>query len=122
MDNRSRLLHTVGQARFRRPEGANDAFLMGGFKSLNETALANRQFARAFAVGVTGFEPATSSSRTMRATKLRHTPMAFKADEQSIRVGPDQPFDDETHRRCPGRAARASHGDVRVAGTRLGHE
>ena len=27
-------------------------------------------------VGVTGFEPATSSSRTMRATKLRHTPMA----------------------------------------------
>ena len=56
----------------------------------------------------------------MRATKLRHTPMAFKADEQSIRVGPDQPFDDETHRRCPGRAARASHGDVRVAGTRLG--
>ena len=27
-------------------------------------------------VGVTGFEPATSSSRTTRATKLRHTPMA----------------------------------------------
>src|SRR3712207_4262307 len=27
-------------------------------------------------VGVTGFEPATSSSRTKRATKLRHTPMA----------------------------------------------
>ena len=27
-------------------------------------------------VGVTGFEPATSSSRTMRATKLRHTPIA----------------------------------------------
>ena len=26
-------------------------------------------------VGVTGFEPATSSSRTMRATKLRHTPI-----------------------------------------------
>jgi hypothetical protein len=25
-------------------------------------------------VGVTGFEPATSSSRTTRATKLRHTP------------------------------------------------
>src|SRR5690606_22257096 len=25
-------------------------------------------------VGVTGFEPATSSSRTRRATKLRHTP------------------------------------------------
>ena len=27
-----------------------------------------------FTVGVTGFEPATSSSRTKRATKLRHTP------------------------------------------------
>jgi hypothetical protein len=26
-------------------------------------------------VGVTGFEPATSSSRTKRATKLRHTPV-----------------------------------------------
>ncbi len=25
-------------------------------------------------VGVTGFEPTTSSSRTMRATKLCHTP------------------------------------------------
>lgn len=25
-------------------------------------------------VGVTGFEPATSSSRTKRATKLRHIP------------------------------------------------
>ena len=29
-------------------------------------------------VGVTGFEPATSSSRTKRATKLRHTPMVHK--------------------------------------------
>jgi hypothetical protein len=28
-------------------------------------------------VGVTGFEPATSSSRTTRATKLRHTPLEF---------------------------------------------
>ena len=27
-----------------------------------------------FAVGVAGFEPTTSSSRTKRATKLRHTP------------------------------------------------
>ncbi len=26
-------------------------------------------------VGMTGFEPATSSSRTTRATKLRHIPM-----------------------------------------------
>jgi hypothetical protein len=29
-----------------------------------------------YLVGVTGFEPATSSSRTKRATKLRHTPVA----------------------------------------------
>ena len=27
-----------------------------------------------YLVGVTGIEPATSSSRTMRATRLRHTP------------------------------------------------
>ena len=30
-----------------------------------------------FLVGVTGFEPATSSSRTMRATKLRYTPKTY---------------------------------------------
>ena len=29
-------------------------------------------------VGVTGFEPATSSSRTKRATKLRYTPKISK--------------------------------------------
>ena len=29
-------------------------------------------------VGVTGFEPAASSSRTTRATKLRHTPWVAK--------------------------------------------
>jgi hypothetical protein len=28
-------------------------------------------------VGVTGFEPAASSSRTTRATKLRYTPIVF---------------------------------------------
>ena len=28
-------------------------------------------------VGVTGFEPATSSSRTKRATKLRYTPLKW---------------------------------------------
>ena len=44
-------------------------------------------------VGVTGFEPATSSSRTTRATKLRHTPKAPRADEQSIRVARYQPFE-----------------------------
>jgi hypothetical protein len=34
----------------------------------------NVTLTRHFTVGVTGFEPATSSSRTKRATKLRHTP------------------------------------------------
>ena len=38
-------------------------------------ALADRSWSRADLVGVTGFEPAASSSRTKRATKLRHTPM-----------------------------------------------
>ena len=33
---------------------------------------------RVFVVGVTGFEPATSSSRTKRATKLRYTPIIIK--------------------------------------------
>lgn len=28
-------------------------------------------------VGVTGFEPATSPSRTVRATELRHTPTLY---------------------------------------------
>ena len=30
-----------------------------------------------FAVGVTGFEPATSCSQSRRATKLRYTPLLF---------------------------------------------
>ena len=30
----------------------------------------------AFVVGVAGFEPAASWTRTMRDTKLRHTPIA----------------------------------------------
>ena len=34
-------------------------------------------------VGVTGFEPATSSSRTKRATKLRHTPWQSLPRESS---------------------------------------
>ena len=32
-------------------------------------------------VGVTGFEPATSSSRTKRATKLRYTPISESETE-----------------------------------------
>ena len=31
-------------------------------------------------VGVTGFEPATSASRTLRATKLRHTPLVNRGN------------------------------------------
>lgn len=47
-------------------------------------------------VGVTGFEPATSSSRTMRATKLRHTPNGpdwVRAEWQSSRTVRAQPFE-----------------------------
>jgi hypothetical protein len=35
-------------------------------------------------VGVTGFEPAASSSRTTRATKLRYTPIHRLANVQSF--------------------------------------
>jgi hypothetical protein len=35
-------------------------------------------------VGVTGFEPATSSSRTKRATKLRHTPLRRFREEPPL--------------------------------------
>jgi integrase len=35
-------------------------------------------------VGVTGFEPATSSSRTKRATKLRHTPLQGLLNEPPL--------------------------------------
>ena len=35
-------------------------------------------------VGVAGFEPTTSSSRTKRATGLRHTPMEFSRARISI--------------------------------------
>ena len=46
-------------------------------------------------VGVTGFEPATSSSRTTRATKLRHTPNGqdwVRAEWQLSRTAAGQPF------------------------------
>ena len=39
-------------------------------------ALKKRLFEGVFMVGVTGFEPATSSTRTKRATKLRYTPIS----------------------------------------------
>ncbi len=37
-------------------------------------------------VGVTGFEPATSSSRTKRATKLRHTPILHPSSGRRFRI------------------------------------
>ncbi len=40
-------------------------------------------------VGVTGFEPATSSSRTKRATKLRHTPWRSCSPEVARSIGKD---------------------------------
>jgi hypothetical protein len=36
-------------------------------------------------VGVTGFEPMASSSRTKRATKLRHTPMVLRKSTACLR-------------------------------------
>ena len=38
-------------------------------------------------IGVTGFEPATFSSRTRRATKLRYTPGALSGPDGTIGVG-----------------------------------
>ena len=43
----------------------------------------NMHLTRRSTVGVTGFEPATSSSRTKRATKLRHTPRRTSLGESS---------------------------------------
>ena len=40
-----------------------------------------------FPVGVTGFEPATSASRTQRATKLRHTPDRAAANSSGALCG-----------------------------------
>src|SRR5680860_899405 len=44
----------------------------------------NLGFLRALIVGVTGFEPAASSSRTTRATKLRHTPKAWEVYRRQL--------------------------------------
>ena len=40
--------------------------------------IAGTKRSRRFTVGVAGFEPTASSSRTKRATKLRHTPVPFE--------------------------------------------
>ena len=45
-------------------------------KSLNENSIySHLNFSFSNIIGVTGFEPATSSSRTMRTTKLCYTPL-----------------------------------------------
>lgn len=74
--------------------------------------------ARILVVGVTGFEPATSSSRTTRATKLRHTP------NPSLRAGLKSNFS----RIADGRPIRETGAAVRRvspatpgAGRRNGH-
>src|SRR5690606_22867737 len=79
-------------------------------------------------VGVTGFEPATSSSRTKRATKLRHTPRIAESaylspppEEKSVqyvvilrpRASATSPragrrTAPERRAMCPGRPRRAS--------------
>jgi site-specific DNA recombinase len=46
-------------------------------------------------VGVTGFEPAASSSRTKRATKLRHTPVEPAQDSGEAGVRRNRPGDGE---------------------------
>jgi hypothetical protein len=57
------------------------------------TSEAETALIRPFVVGVTGFEPATSSSRTKRATKLRHTPRLLSLGESSPSAsGPQTPF------------------------------
>ena len=81
----------------------------GSSQILHETAKTKQKTARKWAVfclvGVTGFEPATSSSRTTRATKLRHTPEV----SSSIRVGVDSVFAcNQRQQRCLGRAREAN--------------
>ena len=48
---------------------------MNGLGSVGHIALTRPNM-----VGVTGFEPATSSSRTKRATKLRYIPIRCKSN------------------------------------------
>ena len=43
-----------------------------------DTKVAGTTWSRRLPVGVAGFEPTASSSRTKRATKLRHTPVPFE--------------------------------------------
>ncbi len=67
-------------------------------------------------VGTAGFEPATSATRTLRATKLRHVPTSRRAGRaNSVRERrPAAPRPRATHRHGVGPAAR---GDWYDAGT-----
>ena len=60
--------------------GLNDDSIVGVFGlTASYSLLLGRltsKLADVLVVGVAGFEPTTSSSRTKRATKLRHTPCA----------------------------------------------
>ena len=60
--------------------GLNDDSIVGVFGLTASYSLLLRRLTSKLAdvlvVGVAGFEPTTSSSRTKRATKLRHTPCA----------------------------------------------
>ena len=62
---------------------------------------------RALMVGVTGFEPATSSSRTTRATKLRHTPRCLCCPQGAT-----------TRKNNPETASTRNRGSVLPAGRR----
>ena len=56
-----------------------EPFVFQGFFNRKNRKVRNHlyQRLRTFVVGVAGFEPAASWTRTMRDTKLRHTPSAL---------------------------------------------
>ena len=64
------------------PSGVGHALSLGPLVSdpghSAHTKIAGTKRSRRLPVGVAGFEPTASSSRTKRATKLRHTPVPFE--------------------------------------------
>ena len=64
------------------PSGVGHALSLGPMVSdpghSAHTKIAGTKRSRRLPVGVAGFEPTASSSRTKRATKLRHTPVPFE--------------------------------------------
>jgi hypothetical protein len=63
----------------RHPNTARMSVYVGRNAGKRLSKLRNMPLISIFSVGVAGFEPTTSSSRTKRATKLRHTPIASHA-------------------------------------------